>query len=1128
VIVRQSSTGRSTLAVLTAVFLTLVLALGSDGAAADEPPTAPSDGASAPDASSPVELPAAGEAAADSPPADQSDVANEASAAATEETPAVAEPTVSVDAGMSESDATTESAQAAESVPAAEETETAANDGEPGDSEIAESPSLPPKPAEVNVLDAVPAPGSTSVAAESENPPDPAGAVQESDPPAELDLPPEVAAAMDNFVGEASEPQMLKFVFRYQPWEDVLQWFADQAGLSLLMEAAPPGTLNYTDDRLYTPAQAIDLLNSVLLIKGYTLVRHDRMLMVINLDDGVPPNLVTTIPEEELDERGEYELVRVLFQLDKFEPADAEKEIAQLIGPQGAIVVLPKTKQLLVTETAGRLRTIRRVIGRIEDPQGLMSGKLEGYQFQSILPDEAILVMRQLLDIPADANATSDGTFRFAMDPMGMRLLFSGSAEKVAKAKEILTMVDVASGAGGQGLPASESLQLEVYPITVADPESVLKVMQTLLEGLPGVRLSIDPKTNSLVALARLSDHATIRATITQMQAEVRRIEVIYLQRVDPQLAAISIKKVFGEAGEKNPSAPTVEADSAGRQLLVHGTEAQIEQIRVLLGKMGETEFTDGPMSTGSRIRVVPITGSAAETALERLRMIWPAISDNPLREVTPSAMIPSLDRSESIPARVPGKGAEQRPQREPLPSRFLPQGGVPELSRPPLGAQPPAERQEPVEDRQTARPIRGHFHLASQTEEPDPPAAAEESPSDQPQPAPDSAAEQPADKPEIVISRGPNGLMIISDDVEALDEIERLLNSFSGGADPDRTELTVFYLKYAKASVVAETLTKIIGSGTTGSSTAAADSILGQLVTSSLGSTMGSLMNLGATTLSPTGMLRITPEPRLNALIVEANATDLRNIEEVLKLLDQPASPEEVLVNPRSRLIPVYNTLAEEMATIVKAIFAEKMQGASSRGSGGGDDRRPSPEDIIAAMRGGRSGSSERGGSSGGSAATRVEPERMTIGVDARSNSLIVYASESLYEEVRMLVEELDTVAGAVEGEATEVITLKGVSPEAMNAALRAIMGDSAAPSSSSSNRPSTSRSSSSTAGSSSSRSSSSQPSSGMSDEMRRRIEFFRSMQGGGGFGGPGGGTPGGASSRGGSTGGGGRPGGR
>ena len=47
----------------------------------------------------------------------------------------------------------------------------------------------------------------------------------------------------------------------------MLDWFADQAGLSLVLDAPPAGTFNYTDTRSYTPAKAIDLLNSVLLTK---------------------------------------------------------------------------------------------------------------------------------------------------------------------------------------------------------------------------------------------------------------------------------------------------------------------------------------------------------------------------------------------------------------------------------------------------------------------------------------------------------------------------------------------------------------------------------------------------------------------------------------------------------------------------------------------------------------------------------------------------------------------------------------------------------------------------------------------------------------------------------------------
>ena len=976
---------------------------------------------------------------------------------------------------------------------------------------------FPPKPAKVDVLDSV----------------IPAQAATPQSAPSDLDLPADLEAAMDGFMGEEDAPKALQFVFRYQPWEKVIQWFADESDLSLIMDTPPPGTFNYTDNRSYTPAQAIDLLNGVLLTKGYTLIRRDRMLMVINLEDGIPPELVTTIPLEELDDRGEFELIAVLFELDKFDPEEAAAEIEKLIGPQGAVVVLPKTKQLHVTETAGRLRTIRNVIQRVEDPSGLLSGKLESYEFSNILPDEGVTVLRQLLDIPTDANATEDDTFRFAMDPMGMRLLFSGAPDEIAKARAILEAIDVSTGEGESSV-ALESLQLEVYPIAVADPESVLKVMQTLLEGLPGVRLSTDPKTGSLVALARPSDHATIQATINQMQAEVRRIEVIYLQRVDPQLAAISIKKMFGDAEEEeSKTAPAVEADSAGRQLIVHGTENQISQIRVLLGKMGETEFADGPVTTGSRIRVLPITGHRAEAALENLRMIWPMIRENPIKEVTPSAIIPTLKSHEAIPSRVPASGENFLGNR-PDSGRSLP-SGIPGLKGSQEQTQPPASSAKGAsEDRQTYRSGSGLFRFAVQSEEAAPADGASDSSAGQPQANPEAAVagadeevvpENLKAKSPIVISRGPNGLMIASDDIAALDEFERQLNMLTGGTEADRTELTIFYLKHAKATVVAETLTKIIGSGTTGAATAAEDSILGELVGGALGSTVGSLLSLGASTLSPTGMLRITPEPRLNALIVEANATDLRTIEEVLKLLDLPESPEEILVNPRARLIPVYNMSAEEVAEIVKQVFADKMQ--SKSGSNGNARQPPSPADFFAAMRGGRGG---RGGGGSGdqrgatnSAASQEEPEKLTVGIDARSNSLIVFASQSTYEEVRLLVEELDTIAGVADDESTQVITLKGLNPEAMKAALIAIMGEDAVSSSAPSNDRGSNR-----GRTSSTRGTGAPSTGGMPDDMRRRIEMMRTMMGRGGAPGGFGRRSGGSSGGGGQPSGGGRPGGR
>ena len=169
-----------------------------------------------------------------------------------------------------------------------------------------------------------------------------------------------------NSRSEGSKPGLLKFNFKYQPWSDVLDWFADQGGYSLVLDNPPKGTFNYRDDHAYTPAEAIDILNSVLLTKGYTLVIRDRMLLVVNVEDTIPPSLVTRVPAEELDGRGKYELVSTRFQLKNLGAEDAQKEINELVGPQGKVVVLPKARQLVVVETSGRLREIRDVLERAD------------------------------------------------------------------------------------------------------------------------------------------------------------------------------------------------------------------------------------------------------------------------------------------------------------------------------------------------------------------------------------------------------------------------------------------------------------------------------------------------------------------------------------------------------------------------------------------------------------------------------------------------------------------------------------------------------------------------------------------------------------------------------------------
>ena len=990
----------------------------------------------------------------------------------------------------------------------------------------------------------------------------------------------------------------LRFNFRYQPWKDVLEWLAQQAGLSLVMDAPPPGTFNYVDDHEFTPAEAIDLLNSVLLTKGYVLIRRERMLMLLNIEDGVPSNLVDRVMPEDLDSRGDYEMVSCLFQLRKMTPEEAEQEVKKLLGPQGSVVVLAKARQILVTETAGRLKTIRRMIEAIENPDAA-TGTVRTFKINPYTVDQVLSIIRQMFQIPPDQTAAPDGSLRFALDPSGSRILVTGTPEMLDRFAEVLKALDPSSESPASRLESTP--QLEVYPITSADPQMVLQVLQTLLAGMPDVRIAIDPKTGALVAWARPAQHATIRATLQQMQGEVGQVEVIPLRVVDPQLAVLAINKLFGGSGDSPASnAPTVDADITTRMLLVRGTKTQIEQIKQLLVKMGEPS-ADGPPGTVNLMRTIPMDAATAQAVLEQLQNVWPQFRGNRLqiiRSVVPSESNSNPSQGSSPGANAGGEGNQSsngiESTRIPLPlaavparrlvlglssgkssgssssttsSTSSPSGSSTPSSQPQPGSAPPgqpggqppffrpwgwgppggffdrrgdwnregSERYDHGGERDRGREwsrstfwegpeqdqdeidmtedltVTGSYRstpwvktqlvalveetgnvpstepisqpeptsqASQQSATPVPPPSAEQpasgggqSPASTGDQAPVPASNPPAGSPPqasstspvgpsgatapgsqptggappIIVAVTPEGLVIASQDPEALNQFEdlvrRMVSNQTAAAQQTTPELVVYYLKHSKAEVVASTLDQILGGGTLTTSGSTSGSLIseiaraafgevgGGLVGSLLGADTGGSSSSSTTSSRTTTRVQITPDSRLNALIVQAYPQDLQLIEEILRVLDQPDSPQDVAVQPKTVIIPVKNTQAEEIAQILRTVYQDRLVTA------GGANRPPSPQEIIQLLRGGRGGP-------GGRSQPQQEQEKMSIGVDTRTNSLIVSAPERLLNEVRQLVEQLDQKAITDSEETTEVVTLHKASAESVSAALSALLG--------------------------------------------------------------------------------------
>ena len=326
--------------------------------------------------------------------------------------------------------------------------------------------------------------------------------------------------------------------------------------------------------------------------------------------------LVEFVPVEKLDGRGEFELIKTVFHLAKMEPADAEQEIQQLLGPGREMVVMPKSRQIMVTETAGKLRMIRDVIESAENPTGIKDKGIAEIKLQFVAPEEVLTIARPLLGLEAGKDVGTD--ISIAVDPLGTRIFAIGSREKVESLQDLVEKLDLKRQAATAAV-ALEQPQLMTHQLNVADPQESLAVLQTLLAGLTDVRMSLDLKTNKIIALARPSEHRTIQETIRQLEGESPQFKVFQVKTMDVKTMAAAIVKFF-PSKEGDTNAITVDADPIALKLIVHATPRDLERVGTFIEQL---EGSSGEGGSTSTLRLIPMTGEAAVSAVEMAERLW-------------------------------------------------------------------------------------------------------------------------------------------------------------------------------------------------------------------------------------------------------------------------------------------------------------------------------------------------------------------------------------------------------------------------------------------------------------------------------------------------------------------------
>ncbi len=373
-------------------------------------------------------------------------------------------------------------------------------------------------------------------------------------------------------LAQLPERQKLRFNFSNPSWEEVLRWFANQADLSLVMGSVPSGDFNYSDNREYTPAQAIDLLNSILLTKGFTLVRRDKLLILVEIKDGIPDEILPRVAPEDLDQRGTYEIVSVMFSLGNRPVEIVQAEIKPLIGSFGKVLLLPNSKQLLVTETVGKLKAIKILIESVPTPQPAAKtpeppkepSEVRAFPLVGLEPTTTVNALKELVP---DAIISHE--------PNSRRVVIYGRVSKVKLAEDYLNQLR----------PDTDSVSSQPYlqPYDMIGSFDQVALLEQLNRIAPQSSLSFDATNRRLLVFGSQAQHQQIQEALSSLEiiantGSVSAVRVFKLKRANPTVATDIAKAVAPRA------AVTAAPDNSA--IIVRAAEAELTIIDSLIQQL--------------------------------------------------------------------------------------------------------------------------------------------------------------------------------------------------------------------------------------------------------------------------------------------------------------------------------------------------------------------------------------------------------------------------------------------------------------------------------------------------------------------------------------------------------------
>jgi len=308
------------------------------------------------------------------------------------------------------------------------------------------------------------------------------------------DVTPAMAQPASAGVKTSADASGATFNFVGADIESVIKAVGAYANITFIIDPRVKGVINLVSERKLSKAQAIDLLGSVLRLYGFAMVLTEDYAKVLPEADA---KLQLGMPKVAGTLRGD-QLATQIFHLNYESAPNLVAVLRPLISPNNTINANPGNNTLVITDYAGNLRRLDKIIRSLDTPA---AADVDVVQIRYAIASDVAALASKLLDTSsgasgaaATAGSSEGGRISLLADPRTNSVLIR--APSVARANLARTLI------AKMDQPTTQPGNVHIVYLRNAD---AAKLAQTLRAVVSGDTSAIADSASSLAAANGLS-----------------------------------------------------------------------------------------------------------------------------------------------------------------------------------------------------------------------------------------------------------------------------------------------------------------------------------------------------------------------------------------------------------------------------------------------------------------------------------------------------------------------------------------------------------------------------------------------------------------------------------------------